>query len=39
MGTKGREIVGVNTEKVLSLLNKAFADEWWPITNIGLVRR
>lgn len=28
MGTKGREIVGVNTEKVLSLLNKAFADEW-----------
>jgi bacterioferritin len=28
MGTKGREIVGVNTEMVLSLLNKAFADEW-----------
>lgn len=28
MGTKGREIVGANTEKVLSLLNKAFADEW-----------
>lgn len=28
MGTRGREIVGVNTEKVLSLLNKAFADEW-----------
>ena len=28
MGTKGREIVGVNTGKVLSLLNKAFADEW-----------
>ena len=28
MGTKGREIVGVNTEKVLLLLNKAFADEW-----------
>jgi bacterioferritin len=28
MGTKGREIVGVNTEKVLKLLNKAFADEW-----------
>ena len=28
MGTKGREIVGVNTEKVLALLNKAFADEW-----------
>ncbi len=28
MGTRGREIVGVNVEKVLSLLNKAFADEW-----------
>jgi len=28
MGTKGREIVGINVEKVLSLLNKAFADEW-----------
>lgn len=28
MGTRGREIVGVNAEKVLSLLNKAFADEW-----------
>ncbi|MDR3542509.1 MAG: ferritin-like domain-containing protein [Desulfosporosinus sp.] len=28
MGTKGREIVGANTEKILSLLDKAFADEW-----------
>jgi bacterioferritin len=28
MGTKGREIVGLNTERVLSLLTKAFADEW-----------
>ncbi|MBM9616171.1 hypothetical protein JWJ90_18030 [Desulfobulbus rhabdoformis] len=28
MGTRGREIVGVNTEKIVSLLNKAFADEW-----------
>jgi bacterioferritin len=28
MGTKGREIVGVNIENILSLLNKAFADEW-----------
>jgi bacterioferritin len=28
MGTKGREIVGVNVKEVLSLLNKAFADEW-----------
>ena len=28
MGSRGREIVGVNTEKVLTLLGKAFADEW-----------
>ena len=28
MGTKGREIVGANTEEILTLLNKAFADEW-----------
>jgi len=28
LGIRGREIVGVNTEKVLALLNKAFADEW-----------
>lgn len=28
MGTKGREIVGGNTDKVLALLNNAFADEW-----------
>ena len=28
MGTKGREIVGMDVEKVLELLNKAFADEW-----------
>ena len=28
MGTRGREIVGVNVEKVLKLLNKAFSDEW-----------
>ena len=28
MGTKGREIVGGDVEKVLMLLNKAFADEW-----------
>ena len=28
MGTKGREIVGVNTEKILLSLNKAFTDEW-----------
>jgi bacterioferritin len=28
MGTKGREIVGAQVERVLELLNKAFADEW-----------
>ncbi|MFH1092734.1 MAG: ferritin-like domain-containing protein [Candidatus Omnitrophota bacterium] len=28
MGTKGREIVGMDVKKVLGLLNKAFADEW-----------
>ena len=28
MGTKGREIVGTNVKQVLTLLNKAFADEW-----------
>jgi bacterioferritin len=28
MGTKGREIVGVDVGKLLELLNKAFADEW-----------
>ncbi len=28
MGTRGREIVGMDVTKVLELLNKAFADEW-----------
>ena len=28
MGTKGREIVKMDLEKVIDLLNKAFADEW-----------
>ena len=28
MGTKAREIVGVDVEKLLELLNKAYADEW-----------
>jgi len=28
MGTKGREIVGLDIEKLLQLLNKAYADEW-----------
>lgn len=28
MGTKGREIVGVNVDTLLQLMNKAYADEW-----------
>ncbi len=28
MGTKGREIVGVNVDELLKLMNKALADEW-----------
>ena len=28
MGTKGREIVGMEVQEVVRLLNKAFADEW-----------
>jgi len=28
MGTKGREIVGMNVKQLLKLLEKAFADEW-----------
>lgn len=28
MGTKGREIVGLDADKLIELLNKAFADEW-----------
>ncbi|MCD6079878.1 MAG: ferritin, partial [Candidatus Omnitrophica bacterium] len=28
MGTKRREIVGVDVEKLIELLNKAYADEW-----------
>ncbi|HEB84275.1 MAG TPA: ferritin [Bacteroidetes bacterium] len=28
MGSKGREIVGMNVDEVLDLLNCAFADEW-----------
>ena len=28
MGTKGREIVGVNIKELLGLMNKAYADEW-----------
>lgn len=28
MGTKGRQIVGMDVEELLRLLNRAFADEW-----------
>jgi bacterioferritin len=28
MGTKGREIVGMDVKELLNLLNKAFSDEW-----------
>jgi len=28
MGTKGREIVRMNLNKLIGLLNKAYADEW-----------
>ena len=28
MGTKGRAIVGANADRLVELLNKAFADEW-----------
>lgn len=28
MGTKGREIIGMDVDELLVLLNKAFADEW-----------
>ncbi|MBN1895945.1 ferritin [bacterium] len=28
MGTKARELLGKNVDKIVKLLNKAFADEW-----------
>jgi bacterioferritin len=28
MGTRGREIVGMDVDRVVELLNKAFCDEW-----------
>lgn len=28
MGTKAKEIIGVDVKKVVQLLNKAYADEW-----------
>lgn len=35
MGTKGREIVGMDVEQLLKLLNMAFADEWLAYINTG----
>ncbi|GFO63745.1 ferritin [Geomonas paludis] len=29
MGSKGREIVGMDVEELLNLLNRAFCDEWF----------
>jgi bacterioferritin len=29
MGTRGKEIVGLDVKELLNLLNKAFADEWF----------
>ncbi len=29
MGTKGREIVGMDVDELLQMLNKAFSDEWF----------
>lgn len=29
MGTRGREIVGMNVDELLKLLNKAVSDEWF----------
>ncbi|MBN1656295.1 MAG: ferritin-like domain-containing protein [Deltaproteobacteria bacterium] len=28
MGTKGREIIGINVDQLLDLLNRAYASEW-----------
>ncbi len=28
MGTKGRQIVGMDVDELLNILNQAFADEW-----------
>ncbi len=28
MGTKGREIIGVDVDKLVEMLNRALADEW-----------
>jgi len=28
MGTRGREIIGLDADELLKILNKAFADEW-----------
>ncbi|MFZ2088455.1 MAG: ferritin-like domain-containing protein [Desulfobaccales bacterium] len=29
MGTRGKEIVGMDVDELLNLLNKAYADEWF----------
>ena len=29
MGIKGREIVGMDVQELITLLNRAFADEWF----------
>lgn len=29
MGTRGREIVGMDVDKLIEMLNKAYADEWF----------
>ena len=28
MGTKGREVIGMDVDELVAVLNKAFADEW-----------
>ena len=36
MGTKGRQIVGMDIEELLQILNKAFADEWLAYYQYGI---
>jgi len=35
MGSKGREIVGLDVDQLLELLRKAFATSGWPTTSTG----
>jgi len=30
MGTRGREIIGLDVEQLITLLNEAYASEWLP---------